>query len=72
MAGGKVNEQIRSLYRRIVGVIKPQLREGSTVRALLMCLGAGASSKWAAPEYFPVVLACCFLIAAAIPDDLPW
>lgn len=69
----KLAEGLRAAYRRLAAFLKPQLREGSTVRGLLRVVAPGLYAAGTLDEYGLVVgMFVLGAVAALIPDELPW
>lgn len=67
-----MRESIRSAYRRLIAILKPNLQQGSTVRALVLALApSSVMGGLADAEKLPALMLACALLAALIPDELP-
>lgn len=66
-----MNERLRAAYGRLAPLLKRALAEGSTVRALLLSIPAGATwQEWITPDRFPLWMFVAAILAAFIPDEL--
>jgi len=68
-----MNESLRATYRRLVGFLRPQLSQGSTIRALMLALTPGAVVGGVVAEHHLAIgMLVAGVVAALIPDELPW
>jgi hypothetical protein len=66
-----MTQRFRDAYRRAVAFLKPQLQQGSTVRALLFSLTpAGVVGGSISAEHLAIGMLVCGLIASVIPDEI--
>lgn len=66
-------EYLATAYRRAVAFIKPQLGQGSTVRALMLSITpAGVTGGLISESHLAIGMLVCGVLAAMIPDELPW
>lgn len=66
-----MTDRMRNAYRRAVAFLKPQLQQGSTVRALLFAVTpAGVVGGTINPDHLAIGMLVAGLIAAIIPDEL--
>jgi hypothetical protein len=67
-----MTQRMRDAYRRIVAFLKPQLSQGSTVRALMLSVTpAGVVGGVLSPDHLAIGMLIAGLLAALIPDELP-
>jgi hypothetical protein len=64
-----LRERVEAAY----DFMRARLTESSTIRGLLIVLGAGTiESGWLSADKFPLVMAVVGVVAILVPDDLPW
>lgn len=68
-----MNKSIREGYRRAVAFIKPQLSQGSTVRALMLAVTPGSVVGGVLhADHLAIGMLVAGILCAFVPDDLPW